>query len=393
MPRLLLLTNGFPAALYGFGRATSTLLLLAAVALGSTAFGNAENAVPPSAPIRVAVVGLVHQHVDGLFPQLSQHPEIHLVGIEEPNTALADKYRQRFHLNPKLFYTQIDSMIDRTHPQALLVYTDIADHRRVIKIAAAHGVSVMVEKPLSTSLADALAIRRIANAHHIQVLVNYETTWYASNHAAYEQLQQGKLGIIRKVIIRDGHQGPQEIGVSPVFLSWLTDPEKNGAGALFDFGCYGADLMTWLMHGETPISVTAVTQTDKPGFYPHVDDDATVILRYPQSQAVLLPSWDWSFSVKNMEVYGTNGYAFTHGSDELRTRYEDQSTATVAPAPPLTSPNDNALHYLAAVLREQIQPKGDLTALDTNIIVMQILDAARESARTRRTIELRPLPR
>jgi hypothetical protein len=35
-----------------------------------------------------------------------------------------------------------------------------------------------------------------------------------------------------------------------------------------------------------------------------------------------------------------------------------------------------------------LQPKGDLTALDTNVIVMQILDAARESARTGRTVQL-----
>jgi len=42
-----------------------------------------------------------------------------------------------------------------------------------------------------------------------------------------------------------------------VFLAWLSDPKLNGAGALFDFGCYGADLATWLMDGRRPVSVTA----------------------------------------------------------------------------------------------------------------------------------------
>ena len=41
--------------------------------------------------------------------------------------------------------------------------------------------------------------------------------------------------------------------------------------------------------------------------------------------------------------------------------------------------------------RGHIVPKGDLTALDTNIVVMQILDAARESARTGRTVRLTKL--
>ncbi len=345
------------------------------------------------APIRVAVVGLVHGHVAGFLPQLKNHPEIQLVGIEEPDRALAGKYERQFHLDPKIFFTQIGQMIAATHPQALLVYTAISDHRRVIEIAADHGVSVIVEKPLATTLADALAIRQTARAHHIHVLVNYETTWYASNQAAYGLLQQGKLGMLRKVIVRDGHQGPAEIGVGPEFLTWLTDPKKNGAGALFDFGCYGADLVTWLTHGETPISVTAVTQTDKPKLYPHVDDDATVILRYPEMQAVLMPSWDWSFSVKDIALYGTKGYAITQEADQLRVRYAGEKQSITITATPLVAPNDNSLHYLAAVLRGHLVPKGDLTALDTNVIVMQILDAARESARTGRTIKLTPLPR
>ena len=366
----------------------SVLFLVSAATISATAQNNSE----PPAAIRVAVVGLVHGHVAGFLPALKSHPEIQLVGIEETDTGLADKYKNQFHLDPNLFFTNIDAMIQQTHPQALLVYTAISDHRKVIDIAAAHGISVMVEKPLATTLEDALAIRKTAREHHIQVLVNYETTWYSSNRAAYEQLQQGKLGELHKVIFRDGHQGPKEIGVGPEFLRWLTDPQKNRAGALFDFGCYGADLVTWLMHGETPISVTAVAQTDKPNLYPHVDDDATIIVRYPKMQAVLMPSWDWSFNVKDMALYGTKGSAVTVGPDQLQVRYEGQGRSTLLTPPPLIAPQDDSLHYLVAVLRGQLVPKRDLTALDTNIIVMQILSAARDSARTGRTILLKPLP-
>jgi predicted dehydrogenase len=380
--------NRFPLRSHAILHFVVVLLLISATTISVTAQSNPNS----PAPIRVAVVGLVHGHVAGFLPALKSHPEIQLVGIEEPDTALAEKYRNQFHLDPKLFYTSIDTMSQQTHPQALLVYTAISDHRRLIEIAASHGISVMVEKPLATTLEDALAIRKTAHEHHIQVLVNYETTWYSSNRAAYDELQQGKLGELHKVIFRDGHQGPKEIGVGPEFLGWLTDPQKNGAGALFDFGCYGADLVTWMTHGETPISVTAVAQTDKPDLYPHVDDDATFIVRYPKMQAVLMPSWDWSFNVKDMALYGTRGSAVTVEADKLRVRYEGQSQSTLLTPPPLVAPQDDSLHYLVAVLRGQLIPKGDLTALDTNIIVMQILSAARESARTGHTISLKPLP-
>ena len=345
-----------------------------------------------ASPIRVAIVGLAHDHVSGFLGQLPRHAEVQLVAIVERDPTLAARYEKQYSLDHSLFFADLDTMIAQHHPQALLVYTSIGDHRRVIEADARHRIAVMVEKPLTLSVADALAIRKIANAAHIQVLVNYETTWYSSNRAAYDQLEQGKLGDVRKVVIHDGHEGPKEIGVQPEFLNWLTDPEQNGAGALYDFGCYGADLMTWLMHGEAPLSVTAVAQTDKPAIYPHVDDDATVILRYPHAQAVLMPSWNWPFGRKDMEVYGATGYAITVGTDHLRLRHANDPEESQIATKPLSAPEDNSLHYLAAVINGQLVPKGDLTALDTNIVVMQILDAARESARTGKTVPLSPLP-
>jgi predicted dehydrogenase len=284
-------------------------------------------------------------------------------------------------------------MLMEQRPDAVLVYTAIADHRKVIESAARHGVSSMVEKPLATTLEDALAIRAVARKQHVQVLVNYETTWYASNHEVFAEVGEGKLGEIRKAVVHDGHEGPKEIGVEPEFLDWLTDPVKNGAGAMFDFGCYGADLMTVMMHGRAPISVTAVAQTDKPDIYPKVDDDATLILRYPKTQAVLMPSWDWSFARKDMEVYGTGGYAITVGPDGLRVRYRGQNAETQITAAPLTKAESNSLNYLAGVLRGQINPDGDLSSLETNMVVVQILDAGRRSAQTGRTVEIAPLPK
>jgi predicted dehydrogenase len=273
------------------------------------AFGRPQN----EEPVRVAIVGLEHGHVAGFLNAFPKQQDTQLVGIVDADQALCAKYERQYHLSPSMFYATLDDLLAHQHPQALLVYTAVGEHRRVIEAGAAHGLDVMVEKPLTLSLDDALAIRRAADEHHVQVLVNYETTWYASNRAVYDMIQQGRLGEVRRVVIHDGHQGPIEIHVQPEFLKWLTDPAENGAGALYDFGCYGADLMTWLMHGEAPISVTAVSQTDKPDEYPHVDDDATIILRYPKTQAVLMPSWNWTFSRKDMEVSQRYGSLWNKG--------------------------------------------------------------------------------
>lgn len=344
-------------------------------------------------PVRVAIVGLVHGHVKGFLSALPKNQSATLVAIVEPQVPLSQDYAAKYHLDSKLFYTDIEKMFAEQHPDAVLVYTTIADHRKIIEAAARHNVSSMVEKPLCTTVEDALAIRAIARKQHVQVLVNYETTWYSSNSEALTEVEQGKLGDIRKVVVHDGHEGPKEIGVGPEWLPWLTDPKQNGAGALFDFGCYGADLMTVLMHGASPLSVTTVTQTDKPDIYPKVDDDATVILRYPKTQAVLMPSWNWSFARKDMEVYGNGGYAITVGPSHLRVRYRGQATESEVTAPALAESQSNSLDYLAAVLHRSVKAEGDLSALDTNVVVMQILDAARRSAQTGRTVSLSALPK
>jgi predicted dehydrogenase len=313
---------------------------------------------------------------------------VKLVGIADADSALWEKYGKKYSLPNTLFYKSEANMIERCHPQAVLVYTSIAEHRHAIEIAAQYGVSVMVEKPLTISFDDAMAIRRIAEERKIHVLVNYETTWYASNKAAYDEVRDDRLGEVRRVVIHDGHEGPKEIGVPPEFLKWLTDPEQNGAGALYDFGCYGVDLTTWLMHGKAPQTVTAILNHDKPQLYPKVDDDATIILQYPHAQAVILASWNWPFGRKDMEVYGATGYAITIASDKVRIRHQHDSEERITTAPSLQGRDRDSLSYLAAVLRGEVEPKGDLTALDTNVTVMRILDAARESARTGRSVKL-----
>jgi glucose-fructose oxidoreductase len=318
---------------------------------------------------------------------------VKLVAIVEPDTGLRAKYGTRFHLDPALFVDSMDALLADSKPDMVLVYTSILRHRAIVVQAAEHGVSAMVEKPLATTLEDAVAMREAARKHHTQLLVNYETTWYASNAYVMQQAAEGKLGPLRKVIVRDGHQGPQEIGVPPEFLTWLTDPVKNGAGAMFDFGCYGADLMTVIMHGEAPLSVTAVAQTDKPEIYPNVDDDATIVLRYNGAQAVLLPSWNWPISVKNMEVYGATSYETAVNATRVETRTRKDKEDVASDAPPLPPDEASALGYLVGVMRGRVKPQGDLSALDTNMVVMQILDAARRSATEGRTVEVTPLPK
>ncbi len=338
-------------------------------------------------PLRVGVVGLVHTHVHWILGR-EDRGDIELVGVVEANEDLARRYMEQHGYPMDMVYATLEEMLDATQPEALTVFTHILDHRRVVEVAAARGIHVMVEKPLAINLDHARAMAEAARAGGIHLLTNYETTWYPSVHDTYQRVEAGHIGSLRKIVVHDGHAGPQEIGVNSEFLEWLTDPVYNGAGALTDFGCYGANLITWLMKGQRPLSVTAVLQQIKPERYPKVDDEATIIVTYPQAQGIIQASWNWPFSRKDMEVYGQTGYVHADDGSTLRVRTEADAAETRLTVPPLPTPHDDPFSYLAAVVRGDIQPGLDLSSLELNLIVMEILDGAMESAKTGRTVYL-----
>ena len=336
-------------------------------------------------PLRLAIAGLVHGHVDGMLRPALERKDVEVVAIYEPKIELARQYAQRYGLPNALFFTDLDKMLTIAKPDAVATFTNTFDHAMVVETCATHHIPVMMEKPLAVSMEHARRIQAAAARAGIPVIVNYETTWYASYAAIWDLAKQQKaLGDIRKLVAMDGHQGPKEIGVGPDFLSFLIDPKLNGAGALFDFGCYGANLMTWLMDNQRPIAVTAITQKFKPQIYAHVDDEATIVVEYPKAQGIIQASWNWPTGRKDLEVYGATGYAIATGGGNLRVRLPGKGEETRAlDAPPWR----DALSYLIAVVRGETKPSG-LSSLENNMIVTEILEAALKSAQSGKRVVL-----
>ena len=341
------------------------------------------------APVKVAVAGLSHGHVGWIFNR-SDKKDIELVGIYETNPDLVNQFMTKYKLDKKLFFTDLNKMLDEAKPEAVSAFGAINEHIAIVRACAPKKIHVMVEKPLATTFADAKEIQKLAVQNGIQVLTNYETSWYASNQHVRDLVEQGKLGDIRKVMVNDGHQGPKEIGVSKEFLAILTDPVKNGAGALIDFGCYGANLMTWLLKGERPLSVTAVTHQNKPEIYKDVDDEASIILQYPKAQCIIQGSWNWSFARKDMEVFGNKGYAVAVNATTVRQRFSEKTPEETIKVDPRPAPFTDPFSVLADVIQGRLKlEKNDLYGLPVNVTVVEILETAKESAKSGKTIYLK----
>jgi predicted dehydrogenase len=360
----------------------SVILLLLLVLTTRPATAQAS----PKGPLRVGVAGLTHTHVHGLLGR-AQRGDIVIVGIAEPNRALAERFTKEHGLPMSLVYPSLAEMLAKAKPQAVTAFGSIYEHLAVVQACAPKGIHVMVEKPLAVNMDHARQMQALAQQYHIHLLTNYETTWYGANLRAYQLVQDHTLGDIRKMVAHDGHQGPKEIGVNQEFLTWLTDPRQNGGGALPDFGCYGADLMTWLMHGERLLSVTANALHIKPEVYPKVEDDVTILLTYPKAQGIIEASWNWPYARKDLEVYGQTGSVIALDRDHVRVRPTEKEAPQDLTVPPPPAPYDEPFAYLAAVVRGTA-PEDVLSSLTTNMLVVEILDAARQSAKEGKTVYL-----
>ena len=342
-------------------------------------------------PIRLAVAGMSHGHISFILDRPDKG-YFKLVGVYDSSQVVTQKRADQFQLSSNLIYNNLETMLDETQPEAVVAFGSIHAHLAVVEACAPRGIDVMVEKPLAVNMEHARRMAQLAKKYDIHLLTDYETSWYPTTAKSLNMVCQDNFaGQLRKVVFHHGHRGPVEIGCSQIFLEWLTDPVLNGGGAIIDFGCYGANIMTALTRGKKPVSVTAVTRQFKPEVYPQVDDEATIVVDYPESQCIIQASWNWPFSRKDMEIYGTGGYIKADDSQNMRIRSDktDGETKMKITAGDVDVYEDPFIYFAGVSSGDIKVPAYGLYSLENNLRVVQILDAARKSAETGKTVYLK----
>jgi len=357
--------------------------------LGAANVSEAQSA-SGTAKTRLAVVGLDHDHVWSLLKDIAGEPSAELVAIAESDAALVSRAQKEVPASVK-FYADYVEMLDQAKPEAVIVATSNERHLEILRQCAKRHIHYSAEKPMATSVADAREMERLAREANIKLMVNYWNAWVAPSHDLFHRVRAGEVGPIQKIIVQYGHRGPKEIGVSQQFANWLYDPVKNGGGAIMDFGCYGAELSLWLK--GRPTRVYATTRKMKVEQNNKVDDDATIVLDYPDATAIIEASWDWPYTKDQVEVFGPKGSLLAR-HNTLQHRAADARGPNVAPdgenvtLDVLPRETSNPISYFVDCIRNN-KPIEDPVSARLNVQVMEILDAARESARTGKPQELR----
>jgi predicted dehydrogenase len=353
---------------------------------------------------KLALVGLNHDHVWNQLPGMLRGDLAQVVGIAE---TLPDRLARvqkdedsqqgghRPAVSASLIFSDWKKMIDQVKPDIVWAFLETSRHLEVVQYCAPRRINVIFEYPLAVTYKDALEIQRLARQYNTKVLTNYVYwSWSAPYYVAKAAVDRGEIGHVYRLSGLNGHGGPGDYR-SSTFFGWLMDIKKNGGGAGVDFA---APLVVWTLWVKgLPQSVFAHTLYLRPQEFNNVDDNATYVLNYKDAVAILEGTWDMAAGpTANNQIMGRSGsLVFGRSGVEM---YKPGARpagggrapvqATKIPFDPLPPETSGALAYMVDRMRKGL-PLEDMSALDINVDVVQVFEAAAESARTGRAV---PLP-
>ncbi len=335
-----------------------------------------------AAGVKIGFIGLRHGHSWRQLAEITEIQEVDFVGVAESIGGLVDEARK---LQPNAhFASDYREFVHSRKPEIVWAFVENNRHLEIVEFLAPLGIHVIFEKPLAGSYADAARIQKLARQHNIKVMTNYQMAWWPTNHELKRQATSGKVGKVWRLhgVVGNGGPSPRDLR-RKVFFDWLTDPEANGAGALVDFGIYSATWAAW--HLGLPSQVSATVHSLQPERFPRVEDNAVLVLSYPEAVGIFEGSWNLPRGFQQLEIFGREG-SLAMKRDSVAFRAGRGTAIELDPAS-LTPATSHPVRYMIDRVTGN-KPLEHIVALNLNVDAVQILEAAKLSAKRGSVVSL-----
>ncbi|UPL47741.1 Gfo/Idh/MocA family protein [Hymenobacter sublimis] len=259
-----------------------------------------------------AFIGAVHRHaaaLDGLYDLVA--------GAFSSNPETSRASGQLLGLAPERVYGSFEELIygEKQRPetervQVLSIVTPNHLHFAPAKLALENGFHVILDKPMTFSLAEAKELQAVAEASNCRFCLTHTYTGYPMVKEARQLVASGELGTIRKAYVEypQGWLSTFEEGGSNKQAAWRTDPARSGvAGAMGDIGTHAFNLLEYVT-GLQVSQLCADINTVVPGR--QLDDDGAVLLRLSGGASGVLVATQVAAGEENnvrLRVYGEKG--------------------------------------------------------------------------------------
>jgi 1,5-anhydro-D-fructose reductase (1,5-anhydro-D-mannitol-forming) len=171
--------------------------------------------------------------------------------------------------------------------------------------AIAAGKHVLCEKPLATSIADAVDMVQAAEKAGLVFATNHHLRSAGSLRAIRDLIASGKVGKVLSLRVFHAVELPVHL------RGWRLDNPGAGGGVIADLTVHNADCVRFLL-GEDPVSVVA--HMDATGLGQGVEDSAMSVWAMPSGAMVFShESFTHPFAASGIEVHGTEGSILARG--------------------------------------------------------------------------------
>ena len=333
-----------------------------------------------SGPLRIAIVGagFIGTRVGHMVDRASG---VELVAIAEVSTEIRTSAGDALGVPEAARYTEYETMLDEADVEAVVVATPHAFHYDQTVAALDRGLHVLCEKPLATNIGDARDLVERSEAGEAVLQVGYQRHTRGPYVAARRHLESfGNLTFVTASITQDW--------INQMKDTWRANPDLSGGGQLYDTGSHVVDVVLWAS-GLTPVAVDAsMVFWDEAE---RVDVQATLSVEFAEGAvASIAVSGDAPQVREHVRFWGDDGAVYVDGRD-----WNDREIRTVDPDgaerfPPLYALDlpPNKLEAFVSAVRDGTEP---LATARHAYVTTAVTEAAYESARTGRRVEVDPL--
>ena len=221
-----------------------------------------ETVVNADKKLRIGIIGtggISGSHIRTYKAQ----PDVELVAGCDLIPGKAEKKFAECEVEGAKFFTDYKEMIDTMNLDAVSVCTYNRTHAECTIYALEHGLHVLLEKPMTVTLDEAVAIRKAEKKSGKIVSVGFQPRFDANMQMIKKIVQSGELGRVFYVQTGGGRRHGIPVSWSETFI----ENDKAGLGALGDIGCYSIDLVMNALGNPKPLTVSG-TATDYFGTTP-----------------------------------------------------------------------------------------------------------------------------
>lgn len=187
--------------------------------------------------MKLGVISFAHMHAFSYAKALQGIEGVELVGIADPVEERGRKYAEYFGT---AYYQDYHELLSQGL-DGVIVTSENVHHKEHVLAAAAAGVHVLCEKPLSTNIQDAQDMIDACKASGVLLQTAFPVRYNATVVRAKQMVDEGKLG--RILAMKGTNRGRNPGG-------WFIDPKLSGGGAVMDHTVHVADIMRWITGAE-----------------------------------------------------------------------------------------------------------------------------------------------